>query len=164
MKVTRLKAIQMFQALGQLERGVDGQPYNLDFSQFELAYVMMARFKETIEAWQKAREQRMKVIAGGTPINKTAAGPVIADDKKMALFNEQEQAAMEEVVRIPRFPKKRLELATDKNKYPPGLLINLQGLFVDNIADKFEVEDEEDKPPAVVEPARNDRPYVRAAE
>lgn len=152
MKVTRLRALQLFQALGQLERGVDGQPYNLDFSQFELAYVMMARFKDVMETWQKAREQRMKVVAAGTPIKKTAVGPAIDDDKKMALFNEQEQTAMEETIRIPRFPKQRLELATDKNKYPPALLINLQGLFVDNLAAKFEVEPDEDEPESAALP------------
>lgn len=158
MKVTRLKAIQMFNALGQLERGIDGQPYNLDFSQFELAYVMMARFKETIEAWQKAREQRMKVVAASADIKKVAGVTVIDDEKKMALFNEQEQTAMEEVVRIARFPKQRLELATDKNKYPPGLLISLQGLFVDNVADKFEIEDDE------VAEVLDPRPHMQAAE
>jgi len=143
MKVTRLKAMTMFNALGQLERGVDGQPYNLGFDQFELAYVMMARLKDVFEPWQKAREQRMKVMAGGSPVIRTAQGQSIEDPDKMQAFNLEEQKMLEETVKVPGFPKKRLELATDKNKYPPGLLINLQGLWVDNLAAKFETEDDE---------------------
>lgn len=157
MKVTRLKAMMMMNALGQLERGIDGQPYNLGFEQFELAYVMMARFKDIIEPWQKAREQRMKVMAGGSQVVRTAQGMSIEDETKMMAFNLEEQKMLEETVKVPCFPKKRLELATDKNKYPPALLINLQGLWVDNLATKFEVEDDEPDEPVA-------RAYVHAAE
>jgi hypothetical protein len=136
----------MFNALGQLERGMDGQPYNLPFEQFELMYVMMARLKEMFEPWQKAREQRMKVMAGKAPLKKTAQGMVIDDNETMLAFGFEEQRMMEEEVRVPGFPKKRLELATDKNKYPPALLVNLQGLWKDDVTAKFEVEDDEPEP------------------
>ena len=160
MKVTRIKAITMFNALGQLERGIDGQPYNLSFEQFELAYEMMARLKDVFEPWQKAREQRMKVMAGGSPVVRTPQGMSIEDEAKMLAFNLEEQKALEEVVRVPGFPKKRLELATDKNKYPPALLINLQGLWVDDLAKKFEAEEDDGEEAEEFDP----HPLVQAAE
>lgn len=143
MKVTRIRAIQLFNSLGQLDRGIDGQPYNLDFEQFELMFVMMRTLKDVVEPWQKAREQRMKVMAGSTPIKRTAIGPEIDDPIKMEKFNSEEQKLIDEVIRI-RMPKKKLDLATDKNKYPPGLLIALQGLWNEPSPDKFELEDEDE--------------------
>jgi hypothetical protein len=147
----------MFNSLGQLDRGSDGNPYNLDFPQFELIFLMMARFKDVIEPWQKAREQRMKVIAGRTPIKRAAMGNEIEDPEKQAKFLEEEQRQMDEVIFIPRFPKKKLELALDKNKYSPRLLIDLQGLWVEPAFDKFEIEEDDSE---VVDP----HPHMQAAE
>lgn len=157
LKIPRVKAMTMFNALGQLERGIDGQPHNLPFEQFELMYVMMSRFKAVFEPWQKARDQRMKVMAGKNPLKRTEQGMVIDDKETMLAFNFEEQRLMDEVVKVPGFPKKRLELATDKNKYPPLLLINLDGLWVDDVTSKFEVEDDD-----TVEPF-DPHPDVQAA-
>jgi hypothetical protein len=143
MKITRLRAVQMFNALGRLDKRMDGSPYDIDFDEFILAWRMMEILRTEIEPFQKAREARMKVIAAGTPLKRDQFGQQVIDDPdKQGRFLDEEAELLDATIRL-RFPKRKLNLATDRNKYPPGMLMELRGAWQEPDPNKFPLEDDD---------------------
>jgi len=137
-RITRLKAIEWFNALSMLEQspvmGQNGKPvpYDLPAEQFVLVWQMLNALRPHVEAFQKAREARMKVLADKT-------------DAERATELQNEVAMLQEEFSV-RMPKKRLDLDIGRTKVMPSLLIALEGLW-----NKPEVELEDEEPATVGE-------------
>jgi hypothetical protein len=135
-KITRLKAIEWFNALSMLEQspttGPNGKPvpYDLPAEQFVLVWQMLNALRPHVEAFQKAREARMKVLA-----EKTEAERAAEITNEVAMLQEEFSV---------RMPKKRLDLDIGRTKIMPSLLIALEGLW-----NKPEVELEDEDEPAI---------------
>ena len=147
MKITRLKSIEWFNTLSALEQspvtGASGKPvpYDLPAEQFVLVWEMLNALRPHVEAFQKAREARMKVLAEQS-------------EEKRAEELKQEVERLQETFSV-RMPKKRLDLDIGRTKIMPSLLIALEGLW-----NKPEVELEDEEPAEVIDP----HPHLQAAE
>ena len=132
MKITRLKAIEWFNALSMLEQspvmGQNGKPvpYDLPAEQFVLVWQMLNALRPHVEAFQKAREARMKVLAERPE-----------EERNEELRQEVER--LQETFSV-RMPKKKLDLDIGRTKIMPSLLIALEGLWN---KPEVELEDEE---------------------
>jgi hypothetical protein len=132
-KITRLKAIEWFNALSMLEQspttGANGKPvpYDLPAEQFVLVWQMLNALRPHVEAFQKAREARMKVLAERPEEER-------ADELK------QEVDRLRDTFSV-RMPKKLLDLDIGRTKIMPSLLIALEGLWN---KPEVELEDEEE--------------------
>jgi len=131
-KITRLKAIEWFNALSMLEQspvmGQNGKPvpYDLPAEQFVLVWQMLNALRPHVEAFQKAREARMKVLAERPE-----------EERNEELRQEVER--LQETFSV-RMPKKKLDLDIGRTKIMPSLLIALEGLWN---KPEVELEDEE---------------------
>jgi hypothetical protein len=120
-RITRLKAIEWFNALSMLEQspvaGANGKPvpYDLPAEQFVLVWQMLNALRPHVEAFQKAREARMKVLAERS-------------EEERAEELKQEIERLQDTFSV-RMPKKRLDLDIGRTKVMPSLLIALEGLW-----------------------------------
>jgi hypothetical protein len=157
MKMTMTQVMQRYNALSQIEKGVDGKPFDIPWEQLMLATVMMNALKPHDEGFRGSRTSRLKTLCGNEVQRDAFGGIAPKDPLKELQFKLEEETLLHSVVNVHPFPKEKLDLAPSKNKIPPTLMSGLEGL-VKMDAKKFEMEDEEE-----VERA-SDRPYLHAAE
>jgi hypothetical protein len=140
-KMTMTQAMQRYNALSQIEKGVDGKPFDIPWEQLLLATIMMNALKPHVEGFQGSRTSRLKAMCGDEVQRDSFGGVTPKDPLKQLQFSAEEEALLHSVVSVRPFPKEKLDLTPSKNKVPPTLMSGLEGL-VKMDAKSFEMEDE----------------------
>jgi hypothetical protein len=140
-KMTMTQVMQRYGALREIEKGVDGKPFDIPIKQLVLTTIMMNALKPHLEAYQGGRTARLKAMCGDEVQRDSFGGIVPKDPLKQLQFSAEEEALLHSVVSVRPFPKDRLDLSLEKNRVPPTVLSGLEGLVK---MDTLEMEDEED--------------------
>jgi hypothetical protein len=154
--MTMTQVMQRYGALREIEKGADGEPFDIPIKQLILATIMMNALKPHHEAYHGGRTARLKAMCGDEVQRDSFGGIVPKDPLKQLQFSAEEEALLHSVVSVRPFPKDKLDLSLDKNRVPPTVLSGLEGLVK---MDKFEMEDEEGEAAPVVD-LRTSTPFA----